>query len=67
MIDMRTKLLPIDVDWTMDMVGDIADVILRKKKLVSDIGVTPLAIEVVSIVQKHLDKNNYELRIKVDD
>jgi hypothetical protein len=67
MIDIRTKLLPIDVDWTMDMVDDISGVILRNKKQVTDIGVTPLAIEVVSIVQKHLDKNDYELRIKADD
>lgn len=69
----RTRLKPIDDDWTMDMIDAIAEHLVSPKVIEKYAGeyigawAPTIAIRIAIIVDEHIHKNGYELRKIVDD
>lgn len=59
----RTSLIPIDADWTSDMIDDIAHFIYEKKKSkhIDEASVFPMAFNIITIVNEYLSENNFKI------
>lgn len=62
--DVRTKLIPIDVDWTHDMIEEISKHLWEIKDDIDELNCPIHAIDFTVIVQKHLTLNGYDLEYK---
>ena len=64
----RKGIKPIDIDWTMEMADEIAeflvskDVVEKYKTKSIDVFANLFAVDIATIVDKHIRKNGYELR-----
>lgn len=57
----RESIIPIDNDWTDEMVKEISSYLFKNRQKIDEFTSINMAIQVVALVQKHLDKNDYKL------
>ena len=57
----RESLLPVDIDWTMQLVDDISKFLYHKKKDIDEASSVFMSLDILSIVDKHLSQNGYRL------
>lgn len=58
---MKQAILPIDIDWTMELMRDVAHFLYKSKREIDDTTAPLLAVDLLEIVNSHIVKNNLKL------